>query len=82
MRRYLLALAIACSLCGAANAAIVSFEYTAVVTIAVTDGPGGFNWGSAQFDGHTVATGNTVRGLLTYDTATPTWFRRVFAECS
>jgi hypothetical protein len=75
MRKYLLALAIACSLCGAANAAIVTFGYTAVVTIAATDGPGGFNWGSAQFDGNTVVTGNTVRGMLSYDTATPTWLQ-------
>jgi hypothetical protein len=41
MHKFLSALAITCSLCGAANAAIVTFEYTAVVTIAVTDGPGG-----------------------------------------
>lgn len=71
MNKLLAALICTISLCGSANAEIVKFEYTGRVTSATTDRPEGYLSNKALIDGYTITYGNTVKGTVTYDTATP-----------
>jgi len=47
---------------GAATAAPITYQYTATI---------GYAYGSTNYDGHTFAAGDTVKGTFSFDTAAP-----------
>ncbi len=75
MKKLFSALACVLLLCGPAHAAVLSFEYTAVVSFGVSSDENGDDWNVARINGAEIVAGNTVRGSFSYDTSTPVWFQ-------
>lgn len=75
MKKLICALTCGIALCGSANAALVTFQYSAVVVDTVTSDASGYNWDASLINGFRTVVGNNVRGTFSYDTATPVWFQ-------
>jgi hypothetical protein len=80
MKKVIFALACVIAMCSPAQAALVTFQYTAVVNFGATDDENGSSFEFAAINGYTIVPGNTVRGYISYDTSLPVWFNRNLAE--
>jgi hypothetical protein len=76
MRKYLLALISGALICAPLQAAVISFEYSGIVSIATTYANETVTWGSAEFGQSIIVEGNHVSGTISYDTDTARWFQR------
>lgn len=74
MKKLFCALACGIAFCSPVQAALVTFQFSAVIVRAViTDDPDDFDWNSATIEGLTFEAGNTVHGRVSYDTSLPVW---------